>query len=220
MSTRVVQVPAPCSLLSLTTTGPTSPRSARSAEAARLSLYDTLAEAAEDEARDDGWCVWWASPASHAGHVVRLNLWVDDDSGGRRSLEAAQGRLEAAGFLVRASGRPSNPEATLRGERPLHARLRGARLGTLFGDLSVPVEIVADLEEVQVPPRWRWPVQRCPACGHRGHPVERIAGFPSQVAQLAVALGEAVLTGCLVDDEDDHDAECPSCGVGFRPRRR
>jgi hypothetical protein len=216
---REVRVPMPVGLRSLITTGPISPRSARSAEAARLSLFNTLAEAAEDEARDDGWCVWWGSPASHAGHVVRMNLWVDDDSCGRRSLEAVQARLEAAGFLVRASGRPSTPEAILRGERPLHARFRGARLGSLFGDLAVPVEVVPDLEDVQVPPCWRWPVQRCPACGHRGHPVERIAGFPSHEAQLAVALGEAVFAGCLVDDEDDHDAECSSCGVGFRPRR-
>jgi hypothetical protein len=220
MSARMVQVPAPCLLRSLSATGPISPRSARSAEAARLSLYDALAQAAEDEARDHGWCVWWSSPASHAGHVVRLDLWVDDDTSGQRSLEAVQGRLEAAGFMVRVSGRPSTPEAVVRGERPLHARLREAHVGQLFGDLPVTTEVVADLEEVHVPPSWRWPVQPCPACGHRGHPVERIWGFPSREGQLAVALGEAALAGCLVDDEDDHDAECSSCGVGFRPRRR
>ena len=221
MSARLVQVPVPCSLHSLSATGPISHRSAQSAEAARLSLYDALAEAAEDESRAQGWCVWWASPTNHARHVVRADLWVDDDRGGRRSLESLQNRLEVAGFMVRMSGRLSTPEATLRGEKPLHSRILGARFGQLFGDLSVPVEVEADLERVQVPSRWRWPIQRCPSCGHRGHPVERIWGFPSHEAQLGVALGEAVLVGCLVEDEDDeHDAECVACRVGFRPRHR
>ena len=218
MNPRRVRVPVPRELLSLAATGPISPASATSAEAAELSVFNALADAAADEVTDTGWCCWWASPPRHAGHVVRLDLWVDDDTAGRRSLEALRSHLEAASFLVQSSGRRSTPAAVQRSERPLHARVRVVRAGRLSGDLPLPFELVEDLEAVQVPRRWRWPVQRCPSCGLRGHPVERIAGFPSAEAQLAADLGEAVLAGCLVDPDDDFDAECSRCGRSFQPR--
>lgn len=220
MTARTVGVPTPRGLRSLIITGPISPMSASSPQTATLSLFTALAEAADDEASESGWCVWWASPPRHAGNVARVDLWADDDSGGRQSVDAAQGRLEAAGFMVQTLGKRTTPAAILRGDSPLHARLGSARLGLLAGDTSVPFELLDDVEGVEVEPRWRWPVQPCPSCGHQAHPVERIAGFPSGDAMLAVELGEAVLAGCLVDDASDHDAECSSCGHGFEPRYR
>ena len=220
MNARHVLVPVPTSLPSLVITGPISPCSASSAEGASLSLFDALADAAEDEANASGWCCWWATSPRHAGHVARVDVWLDDDAGGQRSLKAVQRCLEDASFLVQVHGRPSTPQAISRGESPLHARLGTARLGTLAGDVAVPWELRDDLESVQIESAWRWPVQRCRRCGHRGHPVERIAGFPGRETWLAVALGEAVLAGCLVDEGTDFDAECAACGGGFKPRRR
>lgn len=204
-------MPLPRDLPSLVASGPILSCSADCAEAAALALLDALAEAAEDEADPCGWSAWWASPPSHAGNVARLVLWFADDSGGRRSLEAAS-------FLVQVRARASTPAPVLRGRSPLHARLGTARFGTLAGDLAVLFEVDDGLVTVQVEPRWSWPGQPCPNCGHHGHPVERIAGFPTDDAWSTVALGEAVLAGCRVDEADDHDAECARCGRGFAPR--
>ena len=212
-----IAVPVPRDLRSLLATGPISPLSADSAGDATLSVFDALGNAADAEASDQGWCCWWASPPRHAGHVVRLDVWMDDDSGGHRSLAAVREHLEVAGFLVQVSGRVSTPSAVQRGARPRHARLGAARVGRLFGDLPAAVELREELDGVQAEPRWRWPVQPCPSCGHEGHPVERIVGFPTHEAELAAALGEAMLVGCLVDAEGEAEAACGRCGDSFTP---
>lgn len=217
MTPRRVRVPAPAALVSMVVTGPISSRASSSPEGASLSLFNTLADAAEAELRVDGWCVWWASSERHAGNVVRVDLWFDDDTGGGRSAETVQRALEDSGFFVQPRPRPSAPDALSRGPGPLHAREGTARVGRLYGDLPVDFEWEEGRTGVDVERRRRWKVQACPRCGRRGHPVERLAGYPGADALLAAELGEVSLTGCGVDD-DDADAECSSCGFAFTPR--
>ncbi len=217
-----MRVPAPRELRSVSATGPVNPHAARSAAEAATSLSLVLQLASADEAElaeDAGWACWWSSPRFTSGNLIKAHLWVVDDTGGRRSLGAITGRLEAAGFLVRASGKTSTPDAVLRGESPLHARLGAALMGGAPGDHPVRFEIGNELDTVEVEERWRWPVQPCPSCRRRSHPLEVIDGKPTREASLAIALGEAIFGGgCDPDDWSDFDAQCPACGHGYQPR--
>ena len=216
---RRVRVPAPRDLLSITLTGPVEPGPANSADGARrkLDLVFQVASADEVSLADEGGG-WWSCPCASSGRSIRAHLWLADDTGGRRSLEAIKARLEAALFLVQAVGKRHSPAAILRGETPLHARLGAAMMGTQAGGHSVRFEIGVPLDTVEVEPRWRWPVQTCPRCRHEGHPLEIIDGKPTPEASLAIALGEAVFGGgCDPEDWTDFDAECAACGRGFNP---
>ena len=218
---RLVRVPAPRELRSITATGPVEPRAANSAAGAGTSLDFVLQLAAPDEARladEAGWACWWSSPRFTSGSSIKVHLWASDDTQGRRSLEAIRSRLETARFLVQASGRPSTPEAVLRGEKPLHARLGAALMGKVPGDHPVRFEVGDDLDTVEVVHQWRWPVQRCPRCGHEGHPLETIDGMPTSEAGLAVGLGEAVFGSCDPEDDDGFEAQCKQCDQGFKAR--
>jgi len=221
---RLVRVPAPHELRSITTTGPVEPRATRNTVGAGTSLDLVLQLASADEARladEAGWACWWSSPRFSSGSSIKVHLWASDDTQGRRSLEAIRSRLEAACFLVQASGVPSTPGVVLRGERPLHARLGAALMGEAPGDHPVRFKVSDDLDTVEVEHRWRWPVQPCPSCRRRSHPLEVIDGKPTQDASFAIALGEAVFGGgCDPDDWSDFDAQCPACGHGFRPGGR
>ncbi len=58
----------------------------------------------------------------------------------------------------------------------------------------------------------RW---NCDVCAAGPWPLLRIAGYPSHEGMKMVEEGRAVLKGCLVNlGDDDHDYECPNCGVG------
>ncbi len=219
---RLVRVPTPRVLRSITATGPVEPRAAKTTAGAGTSLDFVLQLASADEARladEAGWASWWSSPRFTSGTSIKVHLWLADDTQGRRSLGTIRSRLEAACFLVRASGRSSTPEAVLRGERPLCARLRAALMGEAPGDHPVRFEVGDDLDIVEVEQRWRWPVQPCPRCRRRSHPLEVIDGKPTQKASFAIALGEATFGGgCDPDDWGDFDAQCPACGHGYQPR--
>ncbi len=213
---RTVVVPPARKLLPVTVTGPIHPREAKTAEQAVERLTLALKESARVENDDLGWCCWWASPVSRSGSTAHVSLWVLDDAAGLRSQRALQSRLEASHFLVRAIGYPRTPRTALLCESPLHVRLREANMGDLLGEVPLRFEIGLTTTEVEVEPQWRWPVQRCPRCGHKDHPLERILGYPTPAAEFTAQLGEAVYAGCTLG-EDHHVAECRSCGEGFQP---
>ena len=54
----------------------------------------------------------------------------------------------------------------------------------------------------------------CDNCGKTDWPLYRIAGYPTPEAYALVEAGDAVLKGCMVDENDMHDYECPHCEFG------
>lgn len=214
---RAVLVPAspPCRIVTVRGSFPSG--SSRSVWASLLRALDEAAEAEASDGVGAGWSVWWREPRVLTGSWVDLHIGVDARPNMGATIDGLVHALAAAGFDTRVGGRASTPK----GLRPFHALLRGVRVGALAGDYPVAFRLFAahDGPPRVVPNRPAPRSMRCRACGTVAPPMPVLAGYPTRDAELAAALGEIVLTGCLVPTPD---AVCRACGsaVPLRGSRR
>ena len=209
---RRIQLPKPKPVRRMKVIGPAGRRACRSKQGATRAFENSIRSTADcerDEAREDGWAIWWGGVLFLSGNSIETSIWATDDTGGRRSAELLDEHLQAAGFVVHVSGKAHTPRPEF--ATPLVVRREDSLLGNIFWP-KLGYEIDPDADEINWEHQHRWKVQPCPHCGESVSPRIAIRGYPSKSAELQIALGDAIACGCMFLDGN---AVCPSCMAEF-----